>query len=175
MGYKVSSKSTRPPTVRLPERQQRMYDFLQTHPVGVLSTVNEHDQPHGTVIYFLVNPLFEVSFLTKTGTQKHDNLMRNNQTTLTIFDPVLQTTVEISGHAAKVTDSYDINGIAGGILAASLRMSQHQMPPITKLQAGPYTAFTIRPTQIRMAVYARPDPGDYDTIFESIESFELHP
>jgi hypothetical protein len=48
-----------------------------------------------------------------------------------------------------------------------------QLPPILKLQAGSFTTFAVTPASIRMAVYARPDPGDYNQLFESIESFEI--
>jgi len=88
--------------------------------------------------------------------------------------PQTQTIAQISGDAVEIRDSYEINVVAGAILGASLKTSEAGVPPITKLEAGRYVAFKLAPVQIRMAVYARPDPGDYSDLFESIESFELN-
>lgn len=156
------------------DRKQRIYNFLRTNPIGVLSSVTPDGNPHGTVIYYKIEEDFTVSFITKAQTRKYDNLKRNNHIMLTVFEPKTQTTAQINGLAIETTDSYEINAIAGAIQAASLKTSDAGMPPIAKLDAGDYVAFKIKPVQISMAVYSRPDPGDYSELFESIESYELH-
>ncbi len=156
------------------DRKRRIYAFLKSCPVGVISTVNSQNNPHGTVIYFDINKEFTITFLTRTRTKKHDNILHNNAVMLTVFDAATQTTAQITGVATEIQDGYDVNGIAGNIFARSLRLNKVGLMPINKLDAGPYVAFVIQPEQIRMAVYSRPDPGDYDKIFESIESFDLH-
>lgn len=156
------------------DRNQRIYDFLYQHPVGVLSTVTPNGDPNGVVIYFVIDENFNVSFLTRSGTRKYDNLKHYPHTMLTVFEPKSQTTVQVTGKAKELTAAYDINRIAGLTHAASLKTSGPDLLPITKLEEeGAYVAFEIEPTQIRMAVYSRPDPGDYDSIFESIESFDF--
>lgn len=155
------------------DRNQRIYDFLTDNPVGVLCTVTPDSVPHGSVIYFLTDDDFNITFLTKAETRKHDNLMHNNKIMLTIFEPHSQAVAQVTGVAEEIEGSYDVNEVAGGILAASLKSSGPGMPPIVKLMAGPYTAFRITPKLIRMAIYSRPDPGEYEDLFESIESFEL--
>ncbi len=156
------------------DRQERIYNFLKSSPIGVLSTVTADGQPHGAVIYFTIDPDFTISFITKNETRKYQNLSHQNQVTLTVFEPTSQTTAEITGEAVEVKDSYDINSIAGAILAASLKTSEGGIPPISKLSAGDFVGFRVKPTQIKMAVFGRPDPGDYSELFETIESFELN-
>ena len=155
------------------DRKKRMYWFLTENPVGVLSTVTPDGEPHGVVIYFVTSKDFTISFLTKTGTRKYDNLVHNGRIHLTIFDPKTQAVVQISGQATEITDSYIVNSVAGSVLGVTQRANQPGPTPLSKLDAGFYTAFDITPTQVRMAVYTRPDPGDYDDLFESVESFEL--
>ena len=157
-----------------PERQQRIYDFLKANPIGVLSTVNRSGQPHGSVIYYSIDENFTVSLLTKSKTRKYQNIVTNPEVVITIYEPSSQTTAEITGKAHQVKDSFEINSIAGSILGASLKTSDSGLPPISKLEAGNYVAFNIKPKQIKMAVFARPDPDDYLGIFETIESFELN-
>ena len=171
---KVTSHLIHKDELKFSDRKQRIYDFLRANPVGVLSSVTPNGNPHGTVIYYTVDKAFAVAFLTKTRTRKFDNLKHNDHVMLTVFDSQAQTTAQISGDAVEIRDSYEINVVAGAILGASLKTSEAGVPPITKLEAGRYVAFKLAPVQIRMAVYARPDPGDYSDLFESIESFELN-
>ncbi len=155
-------------------RKQRIHDFLSQTAVGVLSTVNPDGEPHGVVIYFNINADFGITFLTRSDTRKYDNLKHHNHLMLTVFDVVTQTTAQITGRAVEITDSYEINQVAASMLAISLKISEPGLPPISKLESGDYVAFTIQPVQIRMAVYARPDPSEYTELFESIESFEFN-
>ena len=169
----LTKKLHKDPSV-LSDRKQRIYDFLKSTPVGVLSTVSPDSNPHGVVIYFDIDKQFRVVFLTQSHTRKHDNLIHNNHVMLTVFDTETQAVAQITGRAYEIQDSYDVNGIAGRVFARSRKINKVGLMPINKLEVGPYVAFEIDPVQIRMAVYARPDPGDYEKIFESIESFDLH-
>lgn len=155
------------------DRQQRIYDALVANPVGVLSTVTPDGDPHGSVIYYVVDSDFVISFLTRAGTRKCDNLRHNPHAMLNVFDPVTQATVQASGTAEEVVDGADANDIALKVFRASRRINRVGLLPINKLEVGSYVAFRIMPVQIRMAVFARPQSGDYEGLFESIESFEL--
>jgi len=159
----------------LSDRQKRIYDFLQSLPVGVLSTVGIEQKPHGSVIYFVLDEDLKLSFLTKRETRKYANLQCNPAITLTVFEPKTQTTAQIFGEAVEVKDTAEMNKVAAAILDASLRISQTGLPPISKLEAGPYVAFHVKPEQIRLAVYSRSDADEEFELFDSLESFELNP
>jgi len=159
----------------LSDRQTRIYEFLQSMPVGVLSTVGLGQKPHGSVIYFTIDENFKLSFLTKRDTRKYENLQYNPAVTITVFEPKTQATAQIMGEAVEVKDTTEMNRIAAVVLDVSLRTSQSGLPPISKLEAGPYVAFHVKPEQIRLAVYSRPDAGTQADLFESLESFELNP
>lgn len=159
----------------LTDRQWRILNFLELNPIGVISSVTPDGNPHGAVIYFSVDNQFNVFFLTKSGTRKHDNLRHNNHVMLTVFEPITQTTAQITGVATELTDPAAIAAVAGEVFEVSLKTSSAGPPPISKLQAGSYVAYMVEPAQIRMATYANPDRGNYTDLFESIESFELKP
>jgi uncharacterized protein YhbP (UPF0306 family) len=158
---------------QLTERQWRIFYFLQSNPVGVLSSVTPDNTPHGTVIYFSIDSHFTIFFITKDKTRKHDNLRHNSHVMLTVFEPASQTTVQITGVATEMTDTVDISKIAGAVVRACSRTSNAGLPPISKLQAGTYVGYKITPAQIRMATYSNSGPGDLESLFDSIESFEL--
>lgn len=155
------------------DRKQRMYVFLRDNPTAVLSSVNVDGDPHGTVIYFAIDKDFTISFITRKQTKKYDNLQYNNRIMLTVFEPDTQTIVQVVGVATEIKDSYEVIAIASTVLAASLKTNPGGTPPLAKLNAGPYVAFKVALVQVRMAIYSRPDTGDYTELFESIESFEL--
>lgn len=157
----------------LPDRKQRIYDFLLDNPIGVLSSVTPDGNPHESVIYQRINPDMTISFLTRTATRKYDNIKHHNHVCLTVFEPASQTTAQVIGIAEEITDNYQINAIAGSVLGISLRVSKGSMPPIAKLEVGDYTAFRILPVQIRIATFAMSEGGGYGDLFDSVESFEL--
>lgn len=172
MSAKHSKKKNAEQTL-LSDRQQRILSFLEDTPVGVLSSVDPNGDPHGVVIYFVIDGDFNVYLLTRAETRKSDNLKHHNHVMLTVFDPQNQTTAQITGRAREIEDDYQVNEIANQVLQASFKVSDSEVPPIAKLDAGESVAFKIEPVQIRMAVYARPEFGDYRELFESIESFNL--
>jgi uncharacterized pyridoxamine 5'-phosphate oxidase family protein len=174
MLYRYRPSNAAPNKNVLSDRRLRILTFLKNNPIGVLSTVTPNNDPHGTVIYYSVNEQFVASFLTRHDTRKYDNIRHHKHVMLTVFDPRSQTTAQITGRATEVTKRAEVNRIAANTLGASLVTSEGGTPPITKLEVGEYAAFTIEPVQIRLAVFGRPDPGDYSEIFESIESYELN-
>lgn len=158
----------------LGKRRRRIYEFLDTNRIGVLASTSPDNEPHGSVIYHSTTQDFDVSFLTKKGTQKYRNLKIHNHVVLVVFDPHNQSVVQVYGSAKEITDSYEINRLAAAIFVTSLKNSDVGIPPIAKLDAGEYIAFVIKPDQIRMASYSNLESSNYDEIFESIESFELN-
>ena len=155
------------------DKQKRIRTFLEQNPIGVLSTVNPDGNPHGAVVYFVLGEDFSASFLTRSGTRKSDNIKHQDRVTLTVFEPESQTTAQIIGRAKAIIDNDKVNAVASDVLRISLKTSEAGIPPISKLEAGSYNAFTIEPVQINMAVYRKPDSGGYTELFESIESFNL--
>jgi hypothetical protein len=168
------TKSSKSDAAPLSERRKHIYDFLHMNPVGVLSTVTADGDPHGVVVYFCVNKNYTLSFLTKVLTHKYDNLMHNNRVMLTVYEPGTQTCVQVTGKTTELRGSTEINAIAGAILGASLKTSRAGIPPISKIEAGPYVGFEIEPLQLRMAAYGKQDPGQYEARYEMLEAHEVH-
>lgn len=151
------------------EKNKRIYDFLSTHSIGVLSTVDPDGEPHSSVVYYAVSDNFEITFTTKKKTKKSSNLSNNNHAMFIVYDAESQITVQITAIAQDLTGSPELPEIFRATIEASMNTSDAGIPPISKLAAGDYTAFRLQPAQIRMAVFSRPDPGGYDELFETID------
>jgi len=162
------AKQAPKPTAHTSESSKRIYDFLKLHSVGVLATVDPNSDPRATVIYYAVDEDFNITFTTKRDTKKHDNIQHNNHVQLVAYEASSQTTVQITGIAEDISDTPEANEVFSNTLKAAIRTSEAGVPPISKLYAGHYVAYRIKPKQIRMAVFIRPDPGGYD-IYETLD------
>ncbi len=157
----------------LPTRKRRLLAFMREHPIGVVCSVTPDGDPHGVVVYYTVDENLTVRFLTKVRTRKYDNLKHNSHLMLVVFDARTQTTLTLTGVAVEYAGLDAIHEVARAVFTVPQTTSDNGPPPIAKLVAGAYTTFMIEPAQIRMAAYGRPQTGDYDELFESVESFEL--
>jgi general stress protein 26 len=142
--------------------------FLRSHPVGVLATVGHDHRPHAAAIYFTVDSQFNIKFITKSETRKAANLLQHIHAMLVVYEPESQTTVQVTGDVSKVEDTTEVNRIFTEIIYTSLDVSNTDIPPPTRLSTGEYLAFSMKPTEIRMAVFTKPKFGDYNEIFKTI-------
>lgn len=151
------------------ESKQKIYKFLNTHPVGTLSTTDEDGNPHASVVYFSVNEEFTITFVTRKRTRKYQNLQQDVRAMLVAFDTADQTTVQISGVVSRLEQSADIQQAMRDMVKASYTTSKPgSPPPITKLEAGEYAAYQLLPQEIRYAVFThtdRPGSDPFETIY----------
>lgn len=150
-----------------------MYNFLHEQRIGVMSTTDADGTPLGTVIYFTVNSNLSLRILTKKRTRKYQNLKRDSRVMLTVFDSRSQTTLQYLGTAVEQEGQRASYEVANAMFDITLSTSDSGLPPIAKLQAGAFTTFRIEPVQLRMASFGQAKTGDYNELFESIDSFEL--
>ncbi|HKR81996.1 MAG TPA: pyridoxamine 5'-phosphate oxidase family protein [Candidatus Saccharimonadales bacterium] len=148
--------------------QRAAHDFLKKHKVGVLATVSPNCDPYAAAVYYAVDSALNVSFLTKTGTKKADNLEHNNHAMLVVYEAESQTTVQVTGSVSKITDLTEMNEVFAQVVYASVDASHTDIPPFIKLDEGEYVAYRLKPTQVRMAVFSHAKSGGYDTLFKTI-------
>lgn len=155
--------------IQLSDKREHILEFLKNHNIGVLATVDPNGEPNAATIYFTVDDDLNVSFITKTGTKKHDNLIRQNHAMLVVYEASSQTTVEIVGIASAITGVSEVQDIFADILKISKSTSGNDVPPISKLNAGKYVGYQLESKEIRMASFVRAKSGDYSTIFETLD------
>jgi general stress protein 26 len=127
----------------VPEDKKKIIRFLQDHPVGVLATVDTDGNPHASPLYVNTNDNLRVTFTTKRGTVKYQNITRNDHVMVVVYEAASQTAVQISGRALEVADDQDQQSIYHGTLRAARQTGQDEVPPIAKITAGAYVAFEI--------------------------------
>lgn len=154
---------------KLAIRNARAYAFLQDHPAGVLATVDPNGYPHAAVIYYTADEYLTGTFLTKEGTKKSDNLAHNNRAMLTVFDEALQTEVQITGVVSEVTDGDELSKMFRHMLRTSLHSGRNAIPPAVKLPGNRFIGYRLKPAQVRISVYTRPDLRGPQKMIETID------
>lgn len=129
-------------------------DFLRTHDIGVLSTVDRTGTVHGAAVYYVLEG--EVLYLiTKGGTQKAHDVFAHHQVAFTVFDEQTAQTVQLQGIAEVVSDQSQKNTIFAGMIKPRPYATGVHMPPVAALHDGAYTVFSIRPTGSKFTDYAK--------------------
>lgn len=150
------------------ESNLEMYDFLKAHPTGVLATVSPDGNPHATVIYYSLDDDLNLYFTTKRDTRKHDNIQHHDHVMLTVYEAFSQSAAEITGIAEEVKDTTLANKVFNSTLQASMRTAESSVPPISKVYAGHYVTYMIRPVEIRMATFMQTSSG-FNDIYEVVD------
>ena len=154
--------------VQITTQNPKILSFLQTHPLGILATADRDGVPHAATMYFIVEPDFSVRFITKQQTTKHTNLRANPQAALAVFEAASQKTVQLAGPVEQIADLGELQEVFGQVLQISKTTSDGHRPPISKLDAGNYVAYRLRPTTVRMAEFVKAEYPPVDEIFEVV-------
>ncbi len=146
-----------------PETFDNVRAFLMNNFVGTLSTVGPDNSPYGSVMYYTVGTDLTIRFLTKKDTTKSQNIQHNPKVSFVVFEAHSQTVVTVEGEAIDITDTEEASPIFSELIKIVENNSESGIPPIsTLIDAGRYVAYSIKPTEIRMANFSRPNDGGYD-------------
>lgn len=136
-----------------PSQRDKVLSFLRSNPVGVLACVDTTGNPHASTIYFSVDDGLHINFTTKHDTFKYKNISQHDTVMLVVFDAASQAAIQISGQAVEVTDQAAALNIYRDTLVAAKQTGEDVVPPVAKLAAGRYAAFTVTPDYIKLSEY----------------------
>ena len=166
MNSKPNSRSDR--LAYSSEKNQRIYEFIKSQPVGILATVGLEGKPHAAVIYYSVDDNFNFTFVTKRDTTKCKNLDINPNAMLVVYEARTQTTVQVVARAEVMTDRKSFDDAYHEMRMAAMITSEAGVPPLAKLESGGFVAYRLKPSLVNMAVFMRPESGN-DSLYETID------
>lgn len=146
----------------------KIMSYIEAHPSAILGTVNEDGTPHGAAIYVVVASHHTVCFVTKTLTTKFKNLTRQSQVSLTFVDDHDSSTLQVRGRAYSVEDTKMQQYIMDKMVKIH-RIQADWLPPIAKLEAGPYTVVGVELQDARLAEYQGVDISGNEQIFTELQ------
>lgn len=138
-------------------QKQAILDFVRSHPDGVIATVSPDGDPQASVVYFSIDDDLNLSFTTKDKTRKAQNIRQHSRVSVAIHQADSQTVVKLAGTAQEAADQDAVSAIYHQTVSAAERTATDTVPPVARLNAGDYTAFTITPDFIQMLGYGHGD------------------
>ena len=120
-------------------KKKEIFQFIQQHDLGVLSTVSLTHAPEAAVIKFTITPKFEIIFNTYNTYRKYKNLQKNSKVALVV------------GGEQGITVQYEGNAmeLKGPELQKYMTLF-HQKHPKSQWHTHPETRFfKIIPTWLR--------------------------
>lgn len=155
--------------IKLDENKAKIIEFLKNHGAGVLATATPDGVPSAATVYFVTDDELNFYFVTKEKTTKHKNLQVNSHVSIAISDAKSQTTLQIDGKATAIEDIKQFMELFNRILDLNDRTSDSTRPPVSKLYAGDYFMYLVKPSKVRLAEYMKPDHGDLSSVFETVK------
>lgn len=128
-------------------------DFLRTHDLAVLSTINDDDEIDAAAIYYKIDRDNRIYFMTKSSTAKAHNLFAHSYVALTIFDEKKMSTAQIKGICDIVDDPEVKNYIYSEISKPRQYGGVQMSVPVTKIKDGSYVTFCITMTECKYRDY----------------------
>jgi general stress protein 26 len=132
---------------------QKVYTFLQHHPMGILSTVSSHGKPWGSAIYYVADEDFNLFFVTRIETFKYQNLEKHPFAALTVADSETQTTVQVAGEISRVPVQDYMDIIFEKLAKIRPEGDYAWTPPLDKIHKGNYMPLKLTPTKLQYADY----------------------
>jgi hypothetical protein len=131
--------------------------FLKKHDIGVLSTIDRSANVHGAAVYYFVDKDDRICFVTKSSTQKAQNIFANQQAALTVYDDSKAQTVQLRGFIKVVTDVDFQRAIFAELVKLRSYDGEKRMPPVTTIHKDSYVAFCLTLTEARYTDYKQKD------------------
>jgi general stress protein 26 len=147
--------------MRPQKEAESITSYVDRNPIATLGTINADGTPHGAVVYVCADAHKKrtIYFLTKTETTKFRNLSADNRVSITIVDPVENSTLQADGTAFEVEDSVLIDIIMDKLIKRKI-FSKDRSLPLTKIRGGAYIMIGVNLEDARLGVFEGKSIGD---------------
>jgi hypothetical protein len=131
-------------------------NFLQEHPLGVLTTLSGAMLPESSAVYFAAKPDLSCLFTTKTRTRKFANIENGSPAVLFSFSEDHLASAELRGRVEVVLDTMEIaHAIEAMNGVVSSRKAGYWVPPIAQIEAGEYVVCRLIPEAVRFSRFVQ--------------------
>ena len=144
-------------------------DFLNTHHLGVLSTVSDSNEPWGSAIYFALDDDLNCYFVTREDTRKFHNIDEQPLVAMTVVDETEQTTVQLQGKISKVPAADIMEVVFHKLENLKPKGAKNWQPPVLKVHKGDYMVLRITPSKMQYANYRQEKTDANSSYIEEVE------
>jgi general stress protein 26 len=129
--------------------------FLCGHGLAVISTVSSMGKLHGAVVYYLVDTTNNLYILTKSETQKSQNICATHQVALTIYDATSLQTAQIHGTAEPENRQSIRYWAFRALLNHFTEYNGQGVSPVAAFHTGSFVVFRVKPDSIHFTDYSK--------------------
>ncbi len=134
--------------------QDEAWQFLQSHEVGVLSTIERTGSLTNAVIYYTTHDGY-LYFMTKEDSRKADNILGNQHIAFVVFDEAKLQTVQMQGIVEQVEDDSLKMQILRAMMHPRTYKDGSHKPPILRMSNAGIETYRIIPTRYNFTDYSR--------------------
>jgi len=135
------------------ESYSKILSYIDQHPIATLGTINPDGSPHGAVVYICAdNHQGTIYFVTKQETKKYQNLLGRDRVSITVVNPMDNSTLQADGRAFTVQNPAVIDMVMKKIAHEHVS-AKDWLPPIAKLRAGAYEVVGVTLARARLAEF----------------------
>lgn len=133
-----------------PNQVKSLLEFLRTHDVAVLATIQDGTRAHATTIYYYVDDDLKFYFLTRNETLKFSNLKEDGDVGMAITDATGLQTVQIEGKAREVDYARQYAPIVKKFIDGLAKSGKAwEQIPLNRINSGYFAFIQVTPTWIR--------------------------
>lgn len=144
------------------------YDFLTRHKIAVLSTATDKHDVWGAAIYYAVDESLSFYFLTKKGTKKYHQILKNPHGAVTVADDAEQTTVQASGSIKEVSTGEERDQAYRKLALVHPAGDFSWKPPVTKMDDGETVLLKLTSQTLQYANFQSSSQDSTDHIVQVI-------
>lgn len=141
------------------KNEHEILSYIKENPVAVVSTLGKDHELYGAAVYVCALTASQLYFVTKSETQKLQNIQEHPQIAVTIVNTRDNSSLQARGRAQILEDAAVIDLVMSK-MAAIYANGADWLPPIAKIRAGAYQIVSITLHEARMAHYKNFKPGD---------------
>lgn len=144
---------------------QLAHDFVQTHPLAVLATINQQGTPETAAVYCVLDEDLALYFLSPSRTRKLKNIDRQPAVSLTFLDEADQRTLQVQGTGVVIETAVEaiyFKDFPATVAEALLKLDS----PAFKTGGATHFFVKITPHWMRLADFQAPgkDPSSIYTM-----------
>lgn len=129
-------------------------NFLESHEVGVLSTVERTGAVSGAVVYYTMMDDYPY-FITKENSRKADNILNNQHVAFTVFDEAKLQTIQLQGIVEQIhSDAHKLEILTAIVHPRTYADGSHK-PPILRIGPDGIQTYRIVPTKFDFIDYSK--------------------
>lgn len=133
-------------------KPQEIISYIEKQPVFVLGTIGKDGTPHGAAVYVYPAMAEVVYFISKTQTQKIEDLRNDPRVCLTGFNADANSTLQLNGHASTESNAQIIDSVMKYFVNL-YSTNVDWLPPVAKIDGSSYQVVRVEVEYARLAFF----------------------